>query len=137
MNKYFWILGLILSTLTITSCNNDDDYQTLHYVARGIDSISMPDSARLGNRVEIRTHTRYKRDCQQFQTHGYDVVGNERTVMAWFIEYNNRTCGAEEAISPYFYFSPRNSGTYHFRFWAGQNEANEDVFITKDIVIYP
>ena len=138
MKKYFLILGMMISALGIWSCNNDDDvYANFHYVARGIDSIAMPDSARLGQRVEVRTYTTVLQNCQQFQSHGYDIVGNERTVTAWFVEFDNQECGDELAFSPYFYFAPQHSGTFQFRFWAGQDdETDEDIFITKEINIY-
>lgn len=136
--KNFWILSIIFFSLTLWSCNNDDDYSSFHYVGRGIDSIAMPDSANLGQRIEIKTFTKIRMGCEQFQTHGYDVVGNERTVSAWFVRFDEQECQEYANIAPSFYFLPQESGVYHFRFWAGQDEeTEEDEFITKDIYIRP
>lgn len=136
--KNFWIISLIFISLAIWSCNNDDNYSSFHYVGRGIDSISMPDTANLRQRVEIKTFTQIRQGCEQFQTHGYDVVGNERTVSVWLIKYDDRECGEYMNIDPSFYFMPQQTGIYHFRFWAGQDEeTDEDIFLTKDIYIRP
>lgn len=136
--RNFWILSIIFISLTMWSCNNDDDYSSFHYVARGIDSIAMPDSANIGQRIEIKTYTQIRMNCEQFQTHGYDVVGNERTVSTWFVRFDDQTCGDYANIAPSFFFLPQASGLYHFRFWAGQDEeTEEDQFITKDIYIRP
>lgn len=137
MKRALLTLGIIISAFSLWSCNDDDEYSTFHYVARGIDSIAMPDSAQLGRRVEIKTYTKIKQNCQQFQTHGYDVVGNERTVTAWFVEWDEPQCGEDMTTAPYFYFAPQETGNYHFRFWAGYDDENEqDVFISKNIHIY-
>lgn len=137
MKKYIWMLGLLFSTLGFWSCADDDGYSTFHYVTRGIDSVAMPDSARLGQRVEVRTYTKIKQNCQQFQQHGYDAVGSERTVTAWFVQWDDRECGEDINVSPFFYFAPEQPGTYQFRFWAGQDEeTQQDVFITRNILIF-
>ena len=134
--KNFWIIGILFTALTMWSCNNDDNYSSFHYVGRGIDSVSMPDTAMLRQRIEIKTFTKIRQGCEQFQTHGYDILGNERTVSTWFIKYDDLACGELMNISPAFYFVPQESGLYHFRFWAGQDEeTNEDVFFTKDLYI--
>lgn len=137
MKKYVWMLGIFFTGMSLWSCSNDDDYTRFQYVARGIDSIAMPDSARLGNRVEIRTFTSVLQGCEQFQSLDWDIVGNERTVTAWFVKYDDLQCGESLPISPFVYFNPQAPGNYHIRFWAGQDEVTqEDVFITQDIVIY-
>ena len=134
--KNFWIIGVLFTALTMWSCNNDDNYTSFHYVGRGIDSVTMADTANLGQRIEIKTFTKIKQGCEEFQTHGYDIVGNERTVSTWFIHHDNMECGEFMTISPAFIFTPRESGLYQFRFWAGQDEeTEEDVFLTKDIYI--
>lgn len=137
MRKNFWMMVFVFIGITLASCSSDDDsYSSFHYVSRGIDSIALADSATLGQRVEVRYYTKIAQDCQAFQTHGYDIVGNERTVTAWFIQYDDATCGEDQVIQPYFYFVPQESGTYHFRFWAGADEeTGDDTFITQDIVI--
>ena len=134
--RNFWILGILFITLTLLSCNNDADYASFHYVSRGIDSVAMADTASLGQSVQIKTFTKIRSGCEQFQTHGYDIVGNERTVAVWFIRQDNLDCGEYMDIAPSFNFVPRESGTYHFGFWAGQDEeTNDDVFLSKDIYI--
>ncbi|MDG4946712.1 hypothetical protein NMK71_09810 [Weeksellaceae bacterium KMM 9713] len=134
--RNFWIIGILFTALTLWSCNDDDAKSSFHYVGRGIDSISMPDTAMLNQRVEIKTYTKLYEGCENFQTHGYDIVGNERTVTAWFVRFDNSECGEETVISPSFYFMPQSTGWYNFRFWAGvDEETNEDVFLTKDIYI--
>ena len=134
--RNFWIIGILFTVLALWSCSDDDAQSSFHYVGRGIDSISMPDTAMLNQRVEIKTYTKLYQECENFQTHGYDIVGNERTVTAWFVRFDNSECGAETVIGPSFYFMPQERGWYNFRFWAGvDEETNQDVFLTKDIYI--
>lgn len=130
------VIGGLLMMLILGSCLKDDQYASFHYESRGIDSVVMPDTASLHQRVPIKTFTQMLGGCENFQTHGYDRVGNERTVTAWFVRYDEVECSNASTVAPLFYFVPERSGTYHFRFWAGvDEETQEDVFLTKDIYI--
>lgn len=136
MKKYFWMLGMLMTFSAFWSCIDDDsDYTNFRYVVRGIDSIAMPNTGTLGHPVDIVTYTTALENCQHFNSYGYDRIGNERTVVTWFVEYDVE-CGESSVVSPSLKFTPEEAGTYHFRFWMGQDEeTQEDIFVTRDIVI--
>lgn len=138
MKKVLWITVLLLSSLTFFACSSDDDIYNgnISYIARGIDSIRMPETITLGERIDIQLFTTKLENCQEFQTLGNDPAGSEITIVTWFIQRNTISCGEEELATTHFFFEPTERATYHFRFWAGQDEeTQEDVFITKDIIV--
>lgn len=138
MKRALWITVLLLSFLTFFACSSDDDIYNgnISYIARGIDSVRIPETITLGERVNIELYTTKLENCQEFQTIGNDPTGFENTVVTWFIQRNTVACGEEELATIDFFFEPVQPATYHFRFWAGQDEeTQEDIFITKDIVV--
>ncbi|MBV7441020.1 hypothetical protein KRX57_06265 [Weeksellaceae bacterium TAE3-ERU29] len=125
----------------LTSCLGDDadNASQLSYVTLPIDSISMPDTATLGEPVKIIPHVSIKKDCQILQDISYKVTGEkERTIIAVGIQEIGTDCSKAEKIvkSPYFNFQPINEGTYTFKFFKGKKEGtDENVYLDKKIVI--
>ncbi|KFE98966.1 hypothetical protein [Chryseobacterium luteum] len=120
-------LGLVL-----VSCE-DDDYQTIQSIGKiRIDSVKiMQDTMAVHSIQSIRTYSTYSSQCEGF--YGYDYIHDsslERSVTAYkYTTEGPCTQGIHVGINQ-IKFSPRQTGTYTFKFWNGDNS-----WITKTIVV--
>ncbi|KMQ68467.1 hypothetical protein ACM39_08115 [Chryseobacterium sp. FH2] len=133
MKKYLNLgFSAIVLGLFFTSCNDDDDYQTI----QSIDKVKI-DSVRIVNDTmdvftvqSIKTYSTYSSQCQGF--YGYDYIhGNNLTRTVTAYKYlTDGNCAQNHVISSQINFSPQQTGTYTFKFWNGDNN-----WITKTIVV--
>ncbi len=136
-------LGVLLFVMAfwLTACSTDDDYSKISYVITPIDSVDMPDSARLSltGSINIETFIKSKNNCERFYDYGYEIDGDERFVATWLLRDEGVSCGEEKTYSPILKFRPQEAGTYFFKFWQGEREneqgETEDVYLEKEIVI--
>ncbi|MCA6066170.1 hypothetical protein JI747_003200 [Chryseobacterium sp. RG1] len=122
------VLGLIL-----TSCNDDDNYQTVEAVEKvKIDSVKIiNDTMDVFTVQSIKTYSVYQSNCEGF--YGYDYIHDDNVTRS-VTAYKFRTDGGCEPSTKTFAnqikFSPQQTGTYTFKFWNGGN-----TWITKTIVV--
>ena len=121
------VLGLFL-----ISCQ-DDDYQTIESADKiKIDSVKIVnDTMDVYGLQSIRTYSTYPSQCQGF--YGYDYVHDNnltRTVTAYKYVTNSPCIKNTYTSAGQINFSPRQKGTYTFKFWNGGNS-----WITKTIVV--
>ncbi|SMP32643.1 hypothetical protein [Chryseobacterium profundimaris] len=127
------LFSMLILGLSITSCDDDDDYQTIESIDKiKIDSVKIVnDTMDVFSIQSIKTYSTYPSHCEGF--YGYDYVHNDnltRTVTAY--KYiTSGPCTQETYTSAnQINFSPRRTGTYTFKFWNGGNS-----WITKTIVV--
>ncbi len=125
------IVGMVLGFLT--SCDDNDDYQTIQSIERvKIDSVKIVnDTMDVFTVQSIRTYSQYSSQCEGF--YGYDYVYNDnltRTVTTY--KYITNGPCAQESFTGVnqINFNPQKTGTYTFKFWNG-----DDNWITKTIVV--
>ncbi len=122
------VLGLFL-----TSCHDDDDYQTIESADRiKIDSVKITsDTMDVYGIQSIKTYSEYPSRCEGF--YGYDYVQSDsltRTVTAYQYRTNGPCTQNSYTAAGRINFSPRRKGTYTFKFWNGGGS-----WITKTIVV--
>ena len=122
------ILGLFL-----TSCNDDDDYQTIESIDKiKIDSVKIAtDTMDVFSVQSIRTYSTYPSHCEGF--YGYDYIHNDnltRSVTAYKYITNGPCIQSSFTGTNQINFSPQQAGTYTFKFWSGGSN-----WITKTIVV--
>lgn len=120
-------LGLVL-----VSCE-DDDYQTIQSIGKiRIDSVKiMQDTMAVHSIQSIRTYSTYSSQCEGF--YGYDYIHDsslERSVTAYKYTTEGPCTQVTHVGINQIKFSPRQTGTYTFKFWNGDNS-----WITKTIVV--
>ncbi len=137
MKKYLLMgASVLLSIFAFQSCLDNDDKSNFIFTVTPIDSVNMPDTAKLGKVVEITTYTQIKEKCQTFYSFDYTGLKNERTVSTIALKNMDVACGKLKTIKPVLKFRPREAGNYTFRFWSGKDSVtNKNIFITKDIYI--
>lgn len=122
------VLGGIL-----TSCNNNDDYETIQSTQRvGIDSVGkINDTMNVFSTQRIRTFSRYQSQCEGF--YGYDYVYGEnltRRVTAYKFRTNGNCAPTTYVGRNEINFNPQQRGTYTFKFWK-----SDSTWITKTIEV--
>lgn len=123
----------IVLGLFFTSCNDDDDYQTVQGIGKiKIDSVkATKDTMAVFTVQSIKTYSTYTSQCQGF--YGYDYIHNNnltRTVTAYKYITNEPCLQTSHVGISQINFSPQQIGTYTFKFWTGDNS-----WITKTIVV--
>ncbi|KQT18251.1 hypothetical protein ASG31_05860 [Chryseobacterium sp. Leaf404] len=123
----------ILSGLVFTSCNDNEDYETIQSVEKvKIDSVAIvSDTMSVFDVQSIRTYQKFTQQCEGF--YGYDYAHTadfDRTITAYKFK-TNANCGSG-TFKTYnqINFAPKVAGKYNFKFSTGDN-----TFITKTIVV--
>lgn len=123
----------IILGLFFTSCNDDDDYQTIESIDKiKIDSVkAVKDTMAVFTVQSIKTYSTYSSQCEGF--YGYDYIHNTnliRTVTAYKYITSGPCIQGNHVVKSQINFSPQQIGTYTFKFWNGGNN-----WITKTIVV--
>ncbi|PJJ66750.1 hypothetical protein [Chryseobacterium geocarposphaerae] len=126
-------VSVVMLGLILTSCNDDNDYQTVEAVEKvKIDSVKIiNDTMDVFTVQSIKTYSVYQSNCEGF--YGYDYIHDDNVTRS-VTAYKYRTDGACQPSTKTFAsqinFSPQQIGTYTFKFWNGGN-----TWITKTIVV--
>jgi hypothetical protein len=134
MKTWFNIgLSVAFAAISLTSCNDNDDYETIEYTDRvKIDSVKIVnDTMSVFGIQSIRTYSTYASKCKGF--YGYDYIYADdfsRDVTAYQYHTNGTCTQANYTAANQINFSPQKVGTYTLRFWNGDNS-----WITKTIVV--
>lgn len=136
MKNLKWIVGLfIISSFALQSCLDDESTQNVTYHYKGIDSISIGEINSARQVTEITTYFTRSNSCERFFDYEYQRLGNERTVT--MVTYRMGDVCTQEMVldSAVLRFRPEVGGNYTFRFWNSNDEDNNPVFITTDVLI--
>lgn len=119
--------------LSVISCKDDDDYQTIESVDKvKIDSVKIVnDTMSVFSVQSIRTYSTYASKCQGFYGYDYIYAGEfDRDVTAYQYFTSGACAQTSYTTAGQINFSPRKAGNYTFRFWNGDNN-----WIIKTIVV--
>ncbi|MEI3790864.1 MULTISPECIES: hypothetical protein [unclassified Chryseobacterium] len=124
--------SVLFSGMVFVSCE-DDDYQTVQSIGKiKIDSVKvMQDTMDVYSIQSIKTYSTYSSQCEGF--YGYDYIHDsslERSVTAYKYTTDGPCTQETHVGANQINFSPRQTGTYTFKFWNGGNS-----WITKKIVV--
>lgn len=132
------VVGCIIIGMTIISCLDDEPVSNVNYKYSEIDSIQIGEINPARSVTEIKTFFTRNNSCETFFDYDYQISGNERSVSIITADVvNNVTNCADisEGVAHTLLFKPDVSGTYTFRFWAGNDENEEPIFIVKELEI--
>lgn len=136
MKNIKWIVGLfIFSSFALHSCLDDESTQNVTYHYKGIDSVRIGEVNSARQITEITTYFTRINGCERFFDFEYQGLGNERTVT--MVTYRvDGACTQESAVdSTILRFKPELPGNYTFRFWNHNDENNNPVFVTEEVLI--
>lgn|SRR5690606_15125075 len=134
LKKFLLIVGLPFLSI---SCLDDEpvhDNVTFHY--KQIDSVHIEQINPIYQVTKIKTFFTKNNSCEHFADYDYGIFGNIRHVTMITAKFNDQACNEIAQVdSAYLNFRPEQRGNYIFKFWAGNDENNEPIFIEKEIYI--
>ncbi len=75
--------------------------------------------------------------CHVFNNFYYDAYQFDRIVAIETVKLNQNNCQAdnETVVEVQLKFRPVTLGTYHFKFWTGENDLGEDQYLEYNVVV--
>ena len=136
MKRMLLVMVLVLTGLFLGSCNNDNG-ATIEFHALQITDAELPESFALNTTYEINVTYVRPDGCTYFE--GFDVAQRDSTireVVAIGSTYINQQCTQEIAeLEESFLFRVVHDQTYLFRFWQGQDEDGEPIFLEMQVPV--
>lgn len=134
------LIAICYSVLFLWSCSLDTDNSTnYNFEFLPVESVEMPEVFIHGDVYSI-SYTYYRPStCHSFHDLYYYADGNERTIAIINIVYDENNCEwlTDELMERSFNFKPLEHQTYVFKFWQGQDEYEEDMYLTYEVpVVY-
>lgn len=123
--------------LCLTSCSIEDN-ENFEFVALPIASVEIPEHFTLNETYEIKVVYSLDSDCTFFE--GFDFINEEITTrnvtaIASTIVDSDDCKEISEEIETSFNFIVLYEGTYLFKFYAGQDDEGEPIYIEKEVPV--
>lgn len=131
MNRIIFLL-VVATFSVLTSCSIDDGVN-YHFEALQIKSVEMPESFDYGSVYKIKVNYLRPNNCTFFE--GFDVVKEEVTTrnivaVGSVIEDKDSECAERlEEVPASFNFEVLFNQPYLFKFWAGDDENGDPVYL--------
>ena len=131
------ILLFSILTLIFTSCEIDDNNPpNFVFEVVPIQNVTIPDEFQLGQTYEITVQYIRPNDCYEFNDFYFTSAINERTIAVINTVFLEDTCNTlNEPVEASFDFIANSLGTFVFRFWQGEDEFGEDIYLVFEIPV--
>ncbi len=133
------LVFICIAILTFWSCNVDEDGDVVDYNFEfiPIEDVVIPDSFALGEIYQIDVSYYRPTTCHAFHDFYYVADEEERTVAVINIVYDHSDCQPleDELVEVSFDFKAVYSQIYEFKFWQGENETGENIYLTYQIPV--
>ena len=134
MNKFFYIMLLLLTTI---SCSVEDNEQEYVIENMPVESVFLPQTFVFGQTYSVTMTYNRPSTC-----HGYDGIlytkeGNVRTFAIQNIVVTGDFCEnlTDELAETTFDITINEMEPYLLKFWQGTNDSGEDVFLEYEIMV--
>lgn len=137
MNNVKKIVSLLFLFVLLISCSIDNESVKYHLEFLKIESVDLPDTLILGETHEIVVRYKKPSSCHTFNTFYYDKYLNERTIAVQCIVTERNDCITldEEIEEAKLNFYVTNNGSYIFKFWQGEDDNGEDIFLEIEVPV--
>jgi hypothetical protein len=132
VKKVFFI---IFSFLIFVSCSNDDG-STYHYELLAIDDVNLPEEFEYGKIYEVSLKYILPDDCYISSDVLYEYDFDMRNVAVISTVLDDKDCFSvdfEDEIS--FKVQALQTETYVFKFWQGEDENGEPIYLIKEVPV--
>lgn len=122
----------------VWSCNiEDDDYVNIESEFIPIENVELPLSFELGETYQIKVFYYRPTSCHVFHDFFYNADGVERTVAVVNLVYDLDDCENlnNELVERSFNFSALYNQVYTFKFWQGEDENGEDIYLIYEVPV--
>lgn len=130
-------LVVFLITLSIFSCNVDDDYETAYNVFLPVEEAIVPDEFERGEVYEIFVSYLRPTTCHAYNDMYYRIDGNERlvAVMATVFEGSFECEELDDILEASFNFKAGDEDSYVFKFWQGVDANGDDEYLIIEVPV--
>jgi hypothetical protein len=127
-------LGAIAASCNVNNNNSGPNFQ---YEVLPVNQVTMPTAFAVDSVTEIPMKYIKPTTCHYFEDFYYNKDGQTRTVAIYtshFFQDNCQTDGVT-LVNEVLKFKPAAIGTYHFKFWTGENAQHVDQYLEFDAVV--
>jgi hypothetical protein len=132
------IIAFLSVIFVISSCTLDDATQ-YKVEALPIVNVEIPTEFELGETYPITMRYRTPTSCHSFKNIIYEKHLNERTIAIESLVRLDNNCIPTLQDAPLsettFNFKVTSNGSYIFKFWQGQNQQGENVFLEIEVPV--
>ncbi|MFV0565806.1 MAG: hypothetical protein ACK5NB_08245 [Flavobacteriaceae bacterium] len=132
------LIALTLLLISVASCSLDDnDAVSYGYEILPVESVDMPAEFTLGETYTITVSYYRPSTCHYFSEFYYVIDENQRTVAPITVVYNDNNCQDLEntLVDSTFDFLVTSKNTYVFKYWQGEDEDGDDVYLTIEVPV--
>ena len=130
------LLFFFLLAITVASCNVDDTPQSQEFMLM-VEDATVPATMISGQMATIQVKYKRPTDCHIFNGFYIDPDGFTQTISVRSLKFNESNC-MDDSATLYdvpLNFMPVQSGTYHFKFWKGQDSNGLPIFLELESVV--
>lgn len=123
--------------LGLLSCSLNGDEPNFEYRLLPVTEVNMPSRFAKDSTTNISVKYKLPSNCYYFNNFYYKTEDNIRTVAIEAIKSSQTNC-VDDNLTVYesnLKFVPKQTGTYHFKFWTGTNSNTIDQYIEYDVVV--
>ena len=130
------LLTTILSLVFVfTSCDIYED-EPIYIQVSAVSEVVNPNQYAKDSITEIPVKYKLPSQCHVFRQFYYEAHDFNRLVAIESLKTGNNTCPQDEELrTAVLRFKPTSLGTYHFKFWLGEDAQGVDQFIEFDAVV--
>ncbi|WP_406685373.1 hypothetical protein N1F78_06520 [Seonamhaeicola sp. MEBiC1930] len=131
------VIILCLTLMAFFSCSVNDDGANYSFEILPVESVEIPSEFVLGETYPITISYFTPSTCYAFNDFYYLKELNERTVAPINYVFDSNDCEnlENELTEATFNFYVTNTGSYIFKFWQGENDNEEDQFLTIEVPV--
>ncbi|HET8838725.1 MAG TPA: hypothetical protein VFM82_06990 [Flavobacteriaceae bacterium] len=131
-------LVLLIVALICLGCSVDDDTRTTFtYELVPTIAVQIPDTLVYQNTYNFEITFERPTQCHFFEGFNYEKDGNQRLIGVINGIFDNPECEPLDnvtAVANLNFIAERND-FYIFKFWQGENENGEPIFLTKEVPV--
>lgn len=141
MKKVLVPLFLFVACSWFSSCDLDDDSPNFYFAALNAVEANVPESFEFGETYDIEVTYERPNGCTFFE--GFDVTKTDQTdrdvvVIGSVLTDEERACTQEVTeVVALLKFHVIYTGEYHFRFYAGEDENNDPIYLEYTVPVNP
>ncbi|MBO0320924.1 hypothetical protein J0X14_01335 [Muricauda sp. CAU 1633] len=139
VRKLLMPLVFLVACLWFSSCDLDDDTPNFYFTSLDVVDVDMPESFELNETYDIDvTYVRLD-GCTYFE--GFDVVKTgetDREVLVVGSRLTDENIGCTQVVEEVvatMQFHVIFTGEYHFRFYAGQDDNDNAIYLEYDVPV--
>lgn len=133
--KKILLTTILALVFVFTSCDIYED-EPIYIQVSAITEVTNPNQYAKDSITEIPVKFKLPSQCHVFRKFYYEALDFNRLVAIESLKSGDNICAQDEELkTAVLRFKPTSLGTYHFKFWLGEDAQGVDQFIEFDAVV--